>query len=369
LIQTVDKTPILCSDGFRCQVAVVADQENGKVRGLGNVWGLVRFSARRRILPGNRRPKTWTCPLRPQSLGTGPFFGEKTHFAGQPPSENMDLSPSPLQLPRKKSMSLEMFQLSGKVAVVIGGARHLGYDMAEILAEAGCDLAITSRTEANAAAAAEKLRGQFHREVISHAVDVRDFAQVEAFAQKAFAWKGHVDVLINNAGGNMTRSPAHLFQRPPQDIAELITTNLTGVLFCCKAFGKLMADQGHGKIINIASIAGLVGRDRRMYERNGMLGQPIDYAAAKAGVIGMTRDLAGLLSPMGVYVNAISPGGFGPRELPPGFVTDYSDRTPLGRMGRDGVDLKGAALFLASPASDYVTGHNLVVDGGFCLWH
>jgi len=92
------------------------------------------------------------------------------------------------------------------------------------------------------------------------------------------------------------------------------------------------------------------------------------FAAAKAGIIGMTRDLAGLLSPMGVYVNAISPGGFGPRDIPPGFVKEYSDRTPLGRMGRDGIDLKGAALFLASPASDYVTGQNLVVDGGFTLW-
>jgi gluconate 5-dehydrogenase len=266
-------------------------------------------------------------------------------------------------------MSLEMFQLCGKVAVVVGGARHLGYDMAEILAEAGCDLAITSRTAEKAEAAAAKLQEQYGREVISEALDVRDHAQVETFARKAFAWKGHVDVLVNNAGGNMSRSPAHLFERAPEDMVDLIATNLIGTLFCCKAFGKLMADQGHGKIINIASIAGLVGRDRRMYQRNGMLGQPIDYAAAKAGVIGMTRDLAGLLSPMGVYVNAISPGGFGPRELPPGFVADYSDRTPLGRMGRDGVDLKGAALFLASPASNYVTGHNLVVDGGFCLWH
>ena len=128
-----------------------------------------------------------------------------------------------------------------------------------------------------------------------------------------------------------------------------------------------MAGQGHGKIINIASIAGIIGRDRRMYERNEMAGQPIDYAAAKAGVIGMTLDLAGLLSPNGVGVNAISPGGFN-RNLPEGFVHDYADRTPLGRMGRDGVDLKGAILFLASPASDYVTGHNLVVDGGFTSW-
>jgi NAD(P)-dependent dehydrogenase (short-subunit alcohol dehydrogenase family) len=266
-------------------------------------------------------------------------------------------------------MSLNLFRLEGKVAVVIGGARHLGFDMAEILAEAGCDLAITSRKMENAEAAAARLRKQTGRDVLASPLDVRQYAQVEDFARRVFAWKGHVDVLVNNAGGTTKRTPAHLFSRSPEDMAGLIAVNLLGTLFSCKAFGKLMADQGHGKIINIASIAGLVGRDRRMYERNDMLGQPIDYAAAKAGIIGMTRDLAGLLSPLGVHVNAISPGGFGPRELPPGFVKDYSDRTPLGRMGRDGVDLKGAALFLASPASDYVTGHNLVVDGGFCLWH
>jgi NAD(P)-dependent dehydrogenase (short-subunit alcohol dehydrogenase family) len=199
-------------------------------------------------------------------------------------------------------------------------------------------------------------------------LDVRQFEQVDAFAQRVLAWKGHVDVLVNNAGGNTKCKAAHLFSRTAEEMVELVSTNLLGTLFCCKSFGKIMADQGHGKIINIASIAGLVGRDRRVYERNGMLGQPVDYAAAKAGIIGMTRDLAGLLSPLGVYVNVISPGGFGPRDIPPGFVQEYSDRTPLGRMGRDGIDLKGAALFLASPASDYVTGQNLVVDGGFTLW-
>jgi gluconate 5-dehydrogenase len=266
-------------------------------------------------------------------------------------------------------MSLEMFRLDGKVAVIVGGARDFGYDIAAILGEAGCDLAITSRSLKNAEEAAGKLRDRLGREVLTHAVDVRDYAQIEAFAQKALAWKGHVDVLVNNAGGNVGRSPGHMFARDPQDMVELVNTNLIGTMFCCKAFGKIMADQGHGKIINIASMAGLVGRDRRMYERNSMSGQPVEYAAAKAGVIGLTRDLAGLLSPMGVHVNAVSPGGFGPRELPPGFVNDYSDRTPLGRMGRDGVDLPGAVLFLAAPASDYVTGHNLVVDGGFTIWH
>ena len=105
-----------------------------------------------------------------------------------------------------------------------------------------------------------------------------------------------------------------------------------------------------------------------MYDRNDMAGQPIDYAGAKAGVIGMTKDLAALVAPQGVYVNAISPGGFN-RNLSDGFVRDYSERTALGRMGRDGIDLKGAILFLATPASDYVVGQNLVVDGGFELWH
>jgi gluconate 5-dehydrogenase len=266
-------------------------------------------------------------------------------------------------------MSLDMFRLDGKVAVVVGGARHLGYDIAEILAEAGCHLAISSRKAENAEEAARKLTAQHGREAFARPLDVRDFAQVDAFAQEVRAWKGHVDVLVNNAGGNVGRSPGHLFARAPEDMVDLVAVNLFGTMFCCKVFGKIMADQGPGKIINIASMAGMVGRDRRMYERNGMLGQPVEYAAAKAGVIGLTRDLAGLLSPLGVHVNAISPGGFGPRELPEGFVRDYSDRTPLGRMGHDGVDLKGAALFLASPASDYVTGHNLVVDGGFSLWH
>ena len=131
-----------------------------------------------------------------------------------------------------------------------------------------------------------------------------------------------------------------------------------------------MIEQKAGKIINIASIAGIVGRDRRMYQRTGLRQQPVDYAAAKAAVIGMTRDLAAVFAPYGVLVNAISPGGFhGPdRPLPEEFAKAYSDRTPLGRMGRDGIDLKGAALFLASAASDYVTGQNLVVDGGFTIW-
>lgn len=261
-----------------------------------------------------------------------------------------------------------LFSLTGKVALVTGGARHLGYDIASILAEAGAHVIVTSRELASARTAAESLRRAHGVETLGLSLDQRSRDSIAAMIAAAHAWKNRIDILVNNAGGGSGRSPAHLFERSPADVEELVQINLIGVLHCCQAVGKIMAAQRSGKIINIASIAGLVGRDRRMYERNQMKGQPIDYAAAKAGVLGMTRDLAGLLSPLGVHVNAISPGGFARESLPPGFIKDYSDRTPLGRMGRDGVDLKGAALFLAAPASDYVTGQNLVVDGGFSIW-
>lgn len=260
-----------------------------------------------------------------------------------------------------------MFDLRGKAALITGGAATLGFDAACVLAAAGCDVAVTSRSQDRACASAEKLKRRYGVDALGLALDQTGAAQVAAVVRRVHEWKGHIDVLVNNAGGGSGDRPGNLFLREPEEIARLIEVNLTGALYCSREVGRIMAEQGSGKIINIASIAGLVGRDRRMYDRSALNGQPVEYAAAKAGVIGMTRDLAGLLSPKGVYVNAISPGGFA-RNLPERFVGDYSDRTPLGRMGRDGIDLKGAILFLASAASDYVTGHNLVVDGGFSIW-
>ena len=201
----------------------------------------------------------------------------------------------------------------------------------------------------------------------SAALDICDHAALSQFAQDVRQWQGRVDVVVNNAGGGLGLTTTDLFERKPEDARLLIDTNLTGPLFSCQIFGRIMADQGSGSIINIASIAGLVGRDRRMYQRSGLRPQPVDYAAAKAGVIGLTMDAAAYLAPMGVRVNAISPGGF-ERGQPQAFIDAYSQATALGRMGRDGMDLKGAVRFLASPAADYITGHNLVVDGGFCIW-
>lgn len=239
--------------------------------------------------------------------------------------------------------------------------------MAEILAAAGCNLIVTSRDLQRAHTAAKKLIERYGIDALGLELDHTKHKLVRSTALQSFQWKGQIDILINNAGGGSGQGACELFERSPDDIDAMIAANLTGTLYCCKEIGRLMAKQGHGKIINIASIAGLVGRDRRLYEHSDMKGQPIDYAASKAGVIGMTKDLAGYLSPMGICVNCISPGGFN-RNLPETFVKEYSDRTPLNRMGVDGRDIKGPVLFLASAASDYVTGHNLVVDGGFTLW-
>ena len=262
----------------------------------------------------------------------------------------------------------DMLDLSGKVAVVTGAHEWLGYDMASALAEFGCAIVVTSRSLERAEETASRIASEYGVEALGLDLDQRGHESVAAMARAARAWKGQVDILINNAGGGSGASEGELFKRSPEDIAAMIETNLTGVLYCCQEIGRGMMERGSGKIVNVASIAGLVGRDRAMYRRTGKMEQPVDYAAAKGGVIGLTRDLAGLMSPRGICVNSISPGGFDKGDLPPEFVRAYSDETMLGRMGRMGADIKGAALFLSSAASDYVTGHNLVVDGGFSAW-
>jgi len=258
--------------------------------------------------------------------------------------------------------------LKDKVAIITGGNGGLGYDMACELAAAGCHVVITSRYPEKLEAPANKIRNEFGVDVLALTLDQCFHDQVKNLAQQAKEWKGHIDILINNAGGGSGASEGDLFKRDPQDMVNLITTNLIGALYCCQEVGRIMSEQGYGKIINIGSIAGMVGRDRTMYRENNKTEQPIDYAASKAGVIGMTRDLAAFMAPYGVCVNCISPGGFRGDNLPKGFVKAYNKATALGRMGEMGQDIGGAALFLATPASDYITGQNLVVDGGFSIW-
>jgi len=263
---------------------------------------------------------------------------------------------------------LSLFDLTGRVFLVVGGARTLGRDMASALAEAGADGMITSRTEEASQKTAAELAQATGRKIVGQGLDAIDESQIKAAVDACVNIFGRIDILINNVGGGAARPgvSSKIEERQMQDWLALQQANVTGPYFVCKHVIPVMRKQKSGSIINIASIAGIIGRDRRVYV-DGMGAQSIDYAAAKAAIIGMTRDLAAYVGDDGIRVNAISPGGF-KRGQPQGFIDRYSDKTILKRMGTDGVDLKGAAVYLASNASAYVTGHNLVVDGGFIVW-
>ncbi len=264
---------------------------------------------------------------------------------------------------------MELFDLTGQVGFVTGGARNLGYDMALALAEAGADVCITSRKLSDAQKSAEKIAQATGRKVLPLALDVVSEDQVIEAVDNCLAEFGQIDILVNNAG-NVVSTPetAPIQQRPFDEWMNTLDVNLNGTFLCSKhVLAKSMIPRRTGKIVNIGSIAGVIGRDRRVYEGTTMGGTTVDYEAAKGGVIAMTRDMAVYLAQYGIRVNCISPGGFF-RNQPEPFVKAYSDATPMGRMGIDGLEMKGAVVFFASEASSYVTGQNLVLDGGFTSW-
>jgi NAD(P)-dependent dehydrogenase (short-subunit alcohol dehydrogenase family) len=260
----------------------------------------------------------------------------------------------------------DLFKLDGRNFLVVGGARDLGFDMAEALAQAGADGVVTSRDHTSAELAAKRLSESTGRKVTGLGLDATDETQLRSVTELVLRELGHVDVLVNCVGGGATTLPVELERREMAAVEKMLLANVVAPQMICKHVVPHMRLRKSGSIINIASIAGIVGRDRSVY-LEGMSPQALDYASAKGAVIGFTRDLAAYLGADGIRVNTISPGGFA-RKQPQAFIDAYSAKTPLKRMGRDGVDLKGATIFLASDASAYVTGHNLVVDGGFSIW-
>jgi gluconate 5-dehydrogenase len=264
----------------------------------------------------------------------------------------------------------ELFNLTGQVAVVTGGARNLGFDMATALAEAGADVAICSRTLDSAQKSAKSLAQDTGRRAIGYACDVREEQQVEKFITDVLADFGKIDILVNNSGNvfQCTEDNHLIENRPLEGWLETVNTNMTGSFLMAKhVVAKAMKPAKQGTIVMIGSVAGMGGKDRRHYTDTGFVGCPIDYEAAKGGVINMTRDLACQLAAYNIRVNCISPGGF-ERGQPQKFIEQYNLSVPMKRMGQDGKEMKGAVVFLASQASSYVTGINLPVDGGLTAW-
>jgi NAD(P)-dependent dehydrogenase (short-subunit alcohol dehydrogenase family) len=256
------------------------------------------------------------------------------------------------------------FNLSGQVALVTGGGQNFGLEIATGLAEAGANLAITSRELDKAKRVAVRLRKQFNVRVLPLSMNLFNEDSIQTAFFKVARHAGRLDILVNNAGGHFKGVTGRLETEPLDGFKQYLTANLTGPFICMREAAKLMLKQKRGSIINIASVSSLLGRDRRVYEGTSMIPNPFPYTAAKAGMIGLTYDVAAYLGKYGIRVNAVSPGGF-ERGQPPAFIKAYAERTMLGRMGRDGQDLKGVVVFLASDAAAYVTGHNLYVDGGF----
>ena len=253
----------------------------------------------------------------------------------------------------------ELFDLSGKVAIVSGGGSGIGRQMATGLAEAGADLVLCARKVERCEEAARELEG-LGRRTLALACDVRDQEQVLAVVDRVRADFGRVDILVNNAGTSWG-APAEDY--PLEGWQKVIDVNLTGVFLFAQAAGRVMIEQQGGKIVNIASVAAFGGAPPELMNA-------VAYNASKAGVVGFTRDLATKWAQHGINVNAIAPGWF-PSDMNKVLLETqpdlYLEHIPLKRFGGPD-DLKGAVVFLASRASDYVTGHTLIVDGGQNAW-
>lgn len=253
---------------------------------------------------------------------------------------------------------MQMFDLQGKVAIVTGGNGGLGLGMAEGLAEAGATIVIAARNHKKSAGTATALRERYGVQVLELTVDVCEENAVQRMAEQTLAVYGHIDILVNNAGTNIRKPPESL---TAAEWHTVLDTNLTSAFLCSQAVYPSMAGNGGGKIINNGSMFSLFGGSH-----------VLAYGASKGGVVQLTKSLAVAWAKDNIQVNAILPGWLHTdltnraiEELP-GLHERVLARTPQGRWGVP-QDLAGAAVFLASRASDFVTGVALAVDGGYSI--
>ncbi len=252
---------------------------------------------------------------------------------------------------------MDLFDLSGKVALVTGASRGLGRAMAKGLARAGADLVLCARNEADLATVAQEIMAMGRR-ALSVYLDVLDAQSVEKMLERSLQEMGCIDILVNNAGVNIRKSVVELAE---EEWDKVLDTNLKGYFLVGRAVGRHMMGRGSGKVINVASILGAVG-----------LPNQVAYASSKGGVIQMTKVMALEWAAYHINVNAIAPTYF---ETPlvaalkndPERYRFIVERTPMGRWGQP-EELEGIVVFLASRASDFITGQTIFVDGGWTVW-
>ena len=261
----------------------------------------------------------------------------------------------------------ELFDLTDQVAVVTGAPGQLGQAIAETIAELGGHVVVVSRTESACKTLADSLTEQYQR-AVSVPADVTDPDEVEAMANTVRDEFGRLDILVNNAYAGET---PEFEEMSVQQFNDGVQSALTSVFLTTRETLPMLRE-GSSSIINIASIYGVVAPNHRIYGDTG-LNNPVQYGAAKAGVIQLSQWLATRYAADSIRSNALTPGGiYNPefesmQDYEETFVPNYEELTPLGRMGQP-KDLKGATAFLASDASSWVTGQNIIVDGGWTSW-
>lgn len=268
--------------------------------------------------------------------------------------------PETMELPDRPARTVaDLYDLTGRVAVVTGGAGLYGSHMCAALAEAGAHVVVTSRDDQACATTAAALRAQ-GLAASSHRLDLADEASIRALRDHVVTAYGRIDVLVN---GSVHRQGSDPTATSAADWMATSQVNSTGLFLITRDVGEQMMAQGYGSIINIGSIYGVVGPTFDIYAGTGMT-SPAFYAYDKGGMVNLTRYLACFYGPHGVRVNCLSPGGLRTADQPPAFLSAYRAATPLGRLaGPD--DIKGPIVFLASDASAYLTGTNMMVDGGW----
>ena len=258
-------------------------------------------------------------------------------------------------------MAQHLFRLDGKTAFVSGGRGHLGRAMVQALCEAGAHVIVNGRDDAALATFEAELKQQ-NFSVSRAAFDVADMNAVRAF----FAGQTRLDILVNNAVAMQVKSFASLSAEDfAATYASCVTATFESVRAALPALKAAVAATGEASVINIASMYGAVSPDRRLYQDPAQQ-SPFHYGPAKAGLVQLTRHLAGELGPENIRVNALVPGPF-PAKAAPDFAQRLAARTMLGRLGQ-AQEIAGPLLFLASPASSFVTGAALNVDGGWTAW-